>query len=174
MARSEGDELTDALLDMTSVLVGVAARSLDAGALGVTVIQHRILTLLAQRGELSIGQIGEELGIDQSNASRHCTRLNQLGAVDRVRNPDDLRSVSVTLSPAGREQVAAVRRARRRELSGMVASAGIDPAISRTIAELLRALGDGVSSASQGNDGSICSSARLPPHNPPPVGPVAD
>ena len=117
MEASERDRLADALLVASRALVAIAVRSVSAGAADVTVVQHRVLVLLDLRGPLSVTAIGDELGVDQSNASRHCTRLARLGLVTRTRSTEDGRAVDVTLTAAGRRHVHAVRRARRREIA---------------------------------------------------------
>ena len=117
MEPSERDRLADALLVASRALVAIAVRSVSAGAAEVTVVQHRVLVLLDTRGPLSVTEVGAELGVDQSNASRHCSRLAHLGLATRTRSTDDARAVDVALTPAGRRHVQAVRRARRREIA---------------------------------------------------------
>lgn len=117
MDPSERDRLAEALLVTSRALVAIAVRSMSAGAAEVTVVQHRVLVLLDAVGALSVSAVAEALGVDQSNASRHCTRLAQLGLVSRVTAAHDRRAVDVALTDAGRRQVQAVRRARRREIA---------------------------------------------------------
>jgi DNA-binding MarR family transcriptional regulator len=84
-------------------------------------VQHRVLVLLQARGTLSVNAVADELGVDQSNASRHCTRLAQLGLVTRTRAAHDGRAVDVSLTDAGRRQVQVVRSARRDEIAQVLA-----------------------------------------------------
>ena len=63
--------------------------------------QHRVLVLLDERGALSVNDLADSLGVDQSNASRHCSRLARLGLVTRSRAAHDGRAVMVGLTPAG-------------------------------------------------------------------------
>jgi DNA-binding MarR family transcriptional regulator len=121
MERSEHDRLADALLDASRVLLAIAIRSVSAGSAEVTVVQHRVLVLLDTHGKLSVNAVADELGVDQSNASRHCTRLSGLGLVTRSRAAHDGRAVDVVLTAAGRQQVQAVRAARRREIASVLA-----------------------------------------------------
>ena len=64
----------------TRALVGVALRSLSAAPVPITLPQHRVLLLLATHGDQTIGQLADELGIDQSNASRICDRVDSMAA----------------------------------------------------------------------------------------------
>ena len=116
METAERDRLADAVLGASRALLAIAVRSVSAGPAEVTVAQHRVLVLLETRGSLSVTAVAEELGVDQSNASRHCTRLERLRLVTRKRAPHDGRAVSVELTAGGRRQVEAVRAARRREI----------------------------------------------------------
>jgi DNA-binding MarR family transcriptional regulator len=120
MEQSERDRLADALLESSRVLLAVAVRSVSAGSAEVTVVQHRVLVLLDAHQLLSVNAVADELGIDQSNASRHCTGLARLGLVTRTRATHDRRAVDVALTAAGRRQVRAVRTARRREIARLL------------------------------------------------------
>jgi len=108
--------LAETLLQSSSVLVAIAVRSVAGGPPEVTVAQHRVLVLLAENGPCLVKELTALLGINQSNVSRHCARLEQLGLVSRRRSPQDGRASEVGLTPAGRRQVARVTRARLREI----------------------------------------------------------
>ena len=122
MEQSERYRLADALLEASRALLAVAVRSISACSAKVTVVQHRVLVLLDAHQLLSVNAVADELGIDQSNASRHCTRLARLGLVTRTRATHDGRAVDVALTAAGRQQVRAVRAARRREIVQLLAN----------------------------------------------------
>jgi DNA-binding MarR family transcriptional regulator len=121
MEPTERDRLADAVVDASYALLAIAVRSVSAGVSEVTVVQHRVLVLLQARGTLSVNAVADELGVDQSNASRHCTRLAQLGLVTRTRAAHDGRAVDVSLTDAGRRQVQVVRSARRDEIAQVLA-----------------------------------------------------
>jgi DNA-binding MarR family transcriptional regulator len=108
------DELADSLLAAAQALMAMAIRTGGQGAVPLTEAQHRVLLLLEDAGTLSVSQVAERLGVDQSNASRHCSRLAELGLVRRTPAARDRRAVDLRLTPAGRRQVLEVRRARRR------------------------------------------------------------
>jgi DNA-binding MarR family transcriptional regulator len=117
MEPPERDRLAEALLVTSRALMAIAVRSVSAGVPGVTVVQHRVLVLLEAHGTLSVSALADALGVDQSNASRHCTRLAHLGLVSRARSDHDRRAVDVTLTAAGRHQIRAVHRARRHAIA---------------------------------------------------------
>ena len=105
--------LADRVLDATRALMGMAIRTVGAGEMPVTVVQHRVLVILEEGGPLSVTDVASRLGVDQSNASRHCRRLADLGLVRRTPADHDRRAVEIRLTTAGRRQVLAVRAARR-------------------------------------------------------------
>lgn len=115
------DDLADAFVTASRALVGLSVRSIAAAPVDVTVAQFRVLVLLASLGEQSVGDLGEHLGVNQSNASRQCDRLEALGLVGRRRSTSDGRVVRVGLTGAGREAVDAVTDWRRGEVTRIVA-----------------------------------------------------
>jgi DNA-binding MarR family transcriptional regulator len=126
-------ELTDAFVTASRALVAIAVRSIQGAPVAVTVQQHRILMLLGASGGLTVGEIAELAGVNQSNASRLCDRLQRLELVRRNRDRTDARVVLVALTRAGDRVVEAVMRQRRREVS-----------------EVLRRLDDGQARAAVG------------------------
>ena len=87
--------------------VGRALRTaVDAhlGPLGLTSQQASLLTLAARRST-SPNELLEEVGVDTAGITRLLDRLAAKGLVERVRHPDDRRSVVIELTPAGRALV---------------------------------------------------------------------
>ncbi|MGZ6585681.1 MAG: MarR family winged helix-turn-helix transcriptional regulator [Solirubrobacteraceae bacterium] len=119
-ARGKSDELIDELITASRALVGAAVRSIAAAPVEITVAQHRLLVLLAAHGPQSVGQIAEQLGVNPSNASRHCDRLQRLDLVRRSRSADDGRVVEIGLTEAGRRLLDAVTAHRREALAAVV------------------------------------------------------
>lgn len=122
----ELDELTDAFLTSARALVGLAVRSINAAPLEVTVMQHRVLVLLASQGEQSVTELADQLGVNASNASRVCDRLERLALVSRRRSTTDARSVKVALTTDGMELLHAVNRYRRNEIRRILGSLPTD------------------------------------------------
>jgi DNA-binding MarR family transcriptional regulator len=117
---TDRDALAEAILNASTALLGIAVRSVSAVSGEVTLVQHRVLVLLHAHDVLSIGAIAEGLGVDQSVASRHCARLEELGLVDRSRSVRDARTRDVRLTPSGLARVADVRAARRRAVDAVL------------------------------------------------------
>lgn len=113
---SHSDDLADAFLTASRALIGLAVRSIEAAPVDVTVAQHRVLVLLAGRGDLTIGDLADGLGVNPSNATRYCDRLQRLGLVHRARSVDDGRMVQVRLTQEGQALVTAVTERRRQEI----------------------------------------------------------
>jgi DNA-binding MarR family transcriptional regulator len=107
------DRFADSLLTSARALMAMAIRTAGQGPVPLTIAQHRVLLLLEEAGSLTVNDVATRLGVDQSNASRHCSRLAALGLVDRTPASHDRRAVDVRLTTRGREQVLAVREARR-------------------------------------------------------------
>jgi len=106
-------ELTDAFVAASGALVGIAVHSVGAAPVEVTVPQFRLLVLVASDEQRTIGDIARHLGVNQSNASRHCDRLQRLGLAERRRSTKDARVVFVRLTPEGRALVDTVLQQRR-------------------------------------------------------------
>jgi DNA-binding MarR family transcriptional regulator len=114
------DDLVDAALHASRVLVGVAARSLAVLDDDVTLVQYRALVVLASRGPLSAGALADVLGSHPSTVTRLCDRLSARGLVSRRESTESRREVAVMLTRRGRAVVDAVTAARRRELAAIV------------------------------------------------------
>jgi MarR family transcriptional regulator, organic hydroperoxide resistance regulator len=57
-----------------------------------------ILLLLDKKGALRIGDIAEELQMVDSNVSAICSRLENIGLIERIRLKDDRRIVKIQLT----------------------------------------------------------------------------
>jgi DNA-binding MarR family transcriptional regulator len=110
------ETVAEAFLAVGRTLMGIAIASVTSARVDVTMVQYRVLVLLADEGQRTVGEIGEELGVNASNASRHCDRLQKLGLVGRRRSTTDARVVRVALTGAGRRLVAEVSAHRRTEV----------------------------------------------------------
>jgi DNA-binding MarR family transcriptional regulator len=115
------DEVTDAVLSASRVLVAVASRSL-AGNENVTLAQYRTLVVLQSRGPQSAQNLAAELGVAPSTVTRMCDRLVGKGLVKREAVAENRREVRVLGTPAGADIVGAVSRRRRRELRRIVSA----------------------------------------------------
>jgi DNA-binding MarR family transcriptional regulator len=110
------EELADAFVTASRALVAMAVRSVAAAPVEITLPQHRALVLLATHGSQTVGALASPLGINHSNASRLCDRLERLGLVARRRSASDARSVEISLTQAGRKLLDGVNEHRRNEV----------------------------------------------------------
>jgi DNA-binding MarR family transcriptional regulator len=116
------DELTDAVLTASRVLVAVAARSLADHGAEVSLHQYRALVVLASRGPLRPVDLAEALGVDPSTVTRLCDRLADKRLITRRRQGGDRRVVQLDLSSRGRELIDAVTDRRRSEITRILAA----------------------------------------------------
>lgn len=114
------DEAVDALISVSRVLTGVAVRSIAQAVPDTTVPQHRLLMLLALRGPQTVNAIAKELGVNQSNASRQCDRLEKRQFVERGPSPVDGRAVLTVVTEAGLRVLDRVTEERRRQVRRVV------------------------------------------------------
>jgi DNA-binding MarR family transcriptional regulator len=111
-----GEEVVDAVLSASRVLVAVAARSLADVADEVTLAQYRALVVLASRGAQNLAGLAGFLGVTPATATRMCDRLVRKRLITRTHERGDRRIVRLALSRGGRELVDAVSARRRREI----------------------------------------------------------
>ncbi len=131
------EDLAEAMLVASRALVGIAVRGVEAAGSDLTLAQHRVLLLLDEHGELSVNDIAGLLGVNQSNASRHATRLTELRLVTRKQAPHDARAVALRLTSRGRDQVRAVREARLDEIRSVLSRMELAD-VDRVVAALRR------------------------------------
>ncbi len=121
-ARTGTRDAVEEFLDASRALVGIAVYSVNAAPVDITVTQYRLLAVVASGGPLTINDVAALLGVAQSNASRHCDRLERLELVRRTRSANDGRVVLVDLTESGREVVDLVTAVRRREIVKVLGS----------------------------------------------------
>jgi len=69
--------------------------------LGVSYPQYLVLAVLWRDGDLPVGKLVSQLGSDYGTMTPIVKRLEKLGFVTRSRNPNDERSVVVSLTERG-------------------------------------------------------------------------
>jgi DNA-binding MarR family transcriptional regulator len=138
--QSSAEQVVDAVLRASRVLLSVAARSLAAIDHDVTLPQYRALVVLASRGPQRPTALAEALGVHPSTITRLCDRLVAKRLVQRAAAEHNRREVSIRLTPKGRRLVDAVTARRRAEIAGIVARV---PTRERaTMVHALHALGE--------------------------------
>jgi DNA-binding MarR family transcriptional regulator len=115
------DEVVGALLALSRVFVGMAARSLASLDDDVTLPQFRTLVVLVSHGPQRIVDLAQELAVTSSTATRMCNRLVRKGLVAREERPEDRRAAWITLTPRGRELVGEAMHHRREAIATLVA-----------------------------------------------------
>lgn len=138
MSASTQDEVVDAVLAVSRVLVGIAVRSLAAAGQDITLPQFRVLAVIADLGPQRTSDLAAELGVNSSTATRLVDRLVRRQLVRRVAHPDDGRASLIAITGAGTRLVAAVTDHRRREVSGLLA--GMTDGARRALVESLDSL----------------------------------
>lgn len=134
------EEVVDAVLRASRVLVAVAAESLAATDHDVTLPQYRALVVLASRGPQRPSALAEALSVHPSTVTRLCDRLVTKRLVDRGASPDNRREVSIRLTSKGRRLVDRVTARRREAITSIAAQV---PARERAATvRALHALGD--------------------------------
>lgn len=119
-AAASVDEITDALLSASRLLVALSARSLAQVDDSITIPQFRTLMILSTRGPSKVVGLATTLNVQPSTAARMVDRLVSAGLVDRKPNPDSRRELIIELTRHGSEVVDAVTSHRRRELAAVV------------------------------------------------------
>ena len=69
----------------------------------ITSEQYRLLKHMTREGPLSVSALAAFWGVSASTMSIATRRLERAGYVTRLRSADDLRTVAVTVTSAGRE-----------------------------------------------------------------------
>lgn len=79
--------------------------SMEFHKLGLTVPTFRILALLHANKSLQFRDLAAQACIERPSLSRHLDELVEAGLARRRRDRDDLRSVIVLITPAGRRRI---------------------------------------------------------------------
>ncbi len=114
------DDVIDAVLSASRVLVAVAARSLSDVAEEVTLTQYRTLIVLASRGPQNLAGLAEAVNVTPATATRMCDRLVKKRLIERRAETDDRRHVHLALTKQGLALVNTVTKRRRREIESIV------------------------------------------------------
>jgi len=121
---ASASELTEALAAVWAHLTKGSSSDLFrvVDELGLSFSQVKMLFLLEDGGEHSVKEVAASLVLSLPAASRAVDGLVERGFVTRRESVEDRRSRIVALSPAGREVVGAMLRARFATLDTFVAT----------------------------------------------------
>ncbi|MFI1920228.1 MarR family winged helix-turn-helix transcriptional regulator [Nocardia sp. NPDC020380] len=114
------DEITDALLAASRLLVALSARSISLVDESLTIPQFRMLVILSTRGPSKVVELSSALAVQPSTAARMIDRLVTAGLVNREPNPDSRRELIIELTTLGHRVVDQVTGHRRREIAAVV------------------------------------------------------
>lgn len=103
-----GTQLSFALYGAANRMVRLHRPFLDA--LGLTFPQYLVILELLDGAPVSVGVLGNRLGMDTGTITPLVKRLEVAGFVTRTRDPGDERRVVVDLTPAGRMLEKDIRR----------------------------------------------------------------
>ncbi|MDH6114768.1 DNA-binding MarR family transcriptional regulator [Kitasatospora sp. MAP12-15] len=99
-------------------------------------VSYPVLSGLARTGPRSAAELAAEVGLDRSGVSRRASRLEAAGLVRREPDPDDGRSVLLTLTERGEQTVEVMRERLAARISASLSSWPPDEA--RAFARALR------------------------------------
>ena len=69
--------------------------------MGLTYPQYIVMVALWEHGELSVGEIGSELGLESNTLTPLLKRLEAMGYISRRRSREDERQVMIALTSTG-------------------------------------------------------------------------
>lgn len=103
--------------------------------LGLTYTQYVTLVALGEQDGQTVGALGEKLFLESNTLTPILKKLEQLGLVERRRDPADERQVRITMTAAGR----ALTREVENKAAGLVEATGLGDdfvKVQRTISRL--------------------------------------
>jgi DNA-binding MarR family transcriptional regulator len=136
----DNDQVVDALLTASRLLVAIAARSLAAVEEALTLPQYRMLVVLDAQGPSSLARLAEFLEVNPSTALRMVERLTAAGMVAKVAHPANRREVRLHLTPGGWQVVRQVTDNRREQIAQIVQA--MPPERREDLVAALRAFAD--------------------------------
>jgi len=115
-------------------VVGHLARQLNASSTGagLTPSQASVLGLIVARGPLSLVELGKLEGLNPTMLSRVISRLVAMGLINRIPDPEDLRSASVVSAASGRRVDQQIKARRAAAVSECMQLLGADDVTALT------------------------------------------
>lgn len=121
------------------LVIARLARQLRQQTLGdLTLTQWSALATVETHEPVRIGDLAEREGVSAATATRVVAVLEERGLVERSADVADRRSWRVSLTDAGRKELALMRKVRTARLAQRIAS--LDPSDARRLADLLPVL----------------------------------
>jgi len=109
------DRLHRSLIAVADLInrLDVDARLLAAAGVKLDRALFPLLARVAMTPDINVAEMANVVGRDHSTVSRQVIRLEELGLIARLPDPDDSRSRRLVLSPQGREIMAKIAEIRR-------------------------------------------------------------
>jgi DNA-binding MarR family transcriptional regulator len=142
-AAADGMALVTSIMRVQQVFLARVEKVLRPS--GLTFARFEVLRLLGftRTGTLPIGKIGERLQVHAASATNAVSRLEEDRLVERSANPDDRRSVLVSITPGGRRTVERLTLALNDEVfSALPMDADAQREVVRALRDVRRAFGD--------------------------------
>ena len=129
----------DAAIRLRQVITKLARQlNVSSTGEGLTPSQASLLGLVVGRGPLSISELTELEGLNPTMTSRMLGVLDTMGLIERTPDPSDLRSASITATPAGRRSDERIKALRAEGVSA--AMDRLSPAQQKAVLAALPAL----------------------------------
>jgi DNA-binding MarR family transcriptional regulator len=110
------DVITDALLTVSRLMIGLTAQSMAEVDETITVQQFRSMMVLFKRGSTNLTTLAYQMGVQPSAAGRMVDRLVAMGLVERAPHPTSRRELLGSLTPRGHQVVKKINERRRAAL----------------------------------------------------------
>jgi DNA-binding MarR family transcriptional regulator len=88
----------------------------------ITPPQFNALLLLAEHGDMTIGDLGSKMYLASSTATDLIDRMERNGLVERIRDSNDRRVVRLHMLDKGRQMIKEVLESRRRYLDNILSA----------------------------------------------------
>ena len=137
MADRTDEAITD-LARALSFAIGRANRRMLAAGEGLGQGHLNALATVFRVGSIRPGDLAQREFVSAPTMTRTLRELEERGLVSRIGDPDDRRSVIITVTEQGEHEVLRARSARADILAGLIAKLG--PADQRALTEALPAL----------------------------------
>jgi DNA-binding MarR family transcriptional regulator len=135
---SDDPDLDTELAARLRLAVGRLARRIRLATNDIPPLQLSALATLDKHGPLRSGELAQREAVTAPTMTRVLTSLEERGLVRRTADPNDARSVRVSLSPAGERILARIRSERTALLEARIAR--LSGAQRRALIEALPAL----------------------------------
>ena len=104
------DRIIYSLTEVQRILMAHLKDRLSAEGLSITVVQAGMLFLLGQRDGRTMTELSRLLFTENSSMTRLVDRMEKAGLVQRRTDPQDRRTLTISITEAGRKQAAAAKK----------------------------------------------------------------